>query len=187
MDAEVSGKAFLGVIAYVKGMYGQKELNEIVAKSGAVTEQVFSEKIEMLKWYPYEAFAQLLETMQARFGNGDPNYCRILGTLAGGKDLASTFAVYQSKKNPERFARSCGFIWSAYYRNAGEMVCVSYSHQKAVVRINNFPHMNINHCRVMEGWINVTLTTLGFKVKNYQETQCMCLGGSCHEFVFLTE
>jgi hypothetical protein len=187
MEAEASGKAFLGVIAYIKVQYGTKRLNEIVALSGELTQKLFSDKIELLRWYPYEAFAQFLETIQARISNGDPNYCRILGTLAGEKDLASTFAVYKAQKNPERFVRSCGFLWSSYYRNAGEMVVVSYSPNKTVVRINNFPHMNINHCRVTEGWISTTLPAIGYKVTDYRETQCMCLGGPYHEFVFSTE
>jgi hypothetical protein len=187
MGAEASGKAFLGIIAYLKAKYGTKAFDEIVTRSGELTKKVLSERIELLGWYPYEAFARFLETIQANHGNGDANFCRILGTLAGEKDLEATFAVYKSKKSPERFVRSCGFIWTSYYRNAGEMVAVSYSPQETVIRINNFKQMNINHCRLMEGWISTTLTAMGYKTNRYQETQCMCLGGPYHEFVFSAE
>ena len=49
MGAEASGKAFLGVIAYIKVQYGTKRLNQIIALSGELTQKLFSEKIELLK------------------------------------------------------------------------------------------------------------------------------------------
>lgn len=187
MAAEASGKAFLGVIAYIKAKYGDKVVDEIVATAGESTGELFSEKIALLEWYPYAAFGRLLEAVQARFGKGDPNYCRILGELSGEKDLESTFVVYKSIENPERFIRNCGIIWSRYYRNAGEFVVVSYSPKKTVYHLNDFPEMNVNHCRLLEGWMSTTMKGLGYKVIKIQETQCMHAGAPYHEFVIETE
>lgn len=187
MDMEVSGKAFLGIIAYIKSRYGQAEFDKLVELAGPNTKNVFSEKIGLLGWYPYEALSKLLDAIQIRLGKGDPNICRTIGSVAAEKDMGSTYSIYKSKKNLERLVHSCGFIWLSYYRNAGEMVLISHSPKHTVIRINNFPNMTVNHCRMMEGWISAALTVMGCTIKHSHETHCMSRGDPYHEFAFSAE
>lgn len=180
---EANGKAFLGLIRYIKQKAGQEYLDQILSAAEPATRQVFSKKIMVSDWYPYSTFVSFLATMQSRISNGDPNFFRVVGSIGGRSDMGAIFAIYKRLASFEKLIRSCPSVWSNYYRNAGSMIATEWKPERTVLQICNFPQMSPLHCRLMEGWMVATMEEIGARVLKYEESKCMSKGGPCHEFI----
>src|SRR5687768_13939321 len=53
---EVSGRAFLGIIRYVKEKHSPAELTKAISDAGDATRRAFDRRIQVVDWFPYEAF-----------------------------------------------------------------------------------------------------------------------------------
>jgi hypothetical protein len=180
---QVNGRAFLGLIHHIKTRFGKPMLDEIVADSGPLVREAFSSPIHVLTWYRYEALAAFLEGAERKVGHGDRAYCRTLGVATGKRDLGTILRVYVALASAERLIRSCASIWPSYYRNAGRMEATAWQPDRTVVRIYDFPGMAPAHCRLMEGWMQSTMETIGFRLNpGAGETECPSRGGQYHEF-----
>jgi predicted hydrocarbon binding protein len=185
MTAEASGKAFLGIIRYLKDNGGANLLKEIIDALDDSIKKTFLERIELLEWYPYNDFSQFLNAIKNKLAKNNPKFFYDLGEYTGKRDMETFLSIYTSIQSPERFIRNCKMIWSSYYRNSGEMSLIPSIPDKIIYRIDDFPQMNINHCHLMEGWIATTLNLLGFAILTSEETHCMNSGDPYHEFVFI--
>jgi len=182
---EANGKAFLGMIKYIKTKGGPALLDQILSAADPAAREIFTQKIMVSDWHPYAVFTSFLSTVQARMSNGDPNFFRSVGMVAGRSDLGTIFAIYKRLASQEKLIRSCTTVWSSYYRNAGSMVATEWKPERTIVQISNFPQMSPLHCRLMEGWMAATMEEIGARLLKYEEIKCMSKGASCHEFLYV--
>ncbi len=180
---ETNGKAFLGMITYIKGKGGASLLDQIIGATDPATRQVFAQKIMVSDWHPYPTFISLLTAMHAKLGPSDPNFYRTVGMSSGRTDLGAIFAIYKRLASFEKLIRSCTSVWASYYKNAGSMVATEWKPERTVVQIVNFPQMARLHCQLMEGWMVATMEEIGARIIKWDEVKCMSRGDACHEFV----
>ena len=180
---QVSGRAFLGLIRYIKDSRGAAMLANVIQEAGDAARSVFGAPIRVTAWHPYDAFTAFLVAADKRLGRGDPRFCRELGDAAGRRDLNSIFRVYVALASAERLIRSCEKLWTSYYRNAGRMEAIRWRPDDTVLRIYDFSSMHPAHCRLMEGWMIATMAAIGFRVNDDAlESECTSRGGPYHEF-----
>ena len=185
MEAQANGRAFLGLIRYIKqsrGAQGDLVLTQIVKDAGPRVQAVFAERIRIQSWHPYPAFGDFLRAMERKLSHNDPLFFTKVGGLAGKVDMSSIFRVYLSMASPERLIKSCGKVWESYYKDAGQMVAISATPDKSVVRILDFPQMDPLHCSIMAGWMTATMQSMGLKMNGVEEVKCVHLGDPYHEF-----
>jgi len=185
MGAEVSGRAFLGILKYVKSTRGPDALTAVVAAGNDESRAAFARPIRMMGWYPYPAFVGFLHGLDRTLGKAGQKYtfCRELGDVAGVRDLGTVLRVYRTLSSPERLIRACDKVWLSYYREAGRMEAIAWRPEDTAVRIYDFPDMDPAHCRLMEGWMIATMRAIGFYVNNDAfERKCMSTGDDYHEF-----
>jgi hypothetical protein len=181
VGAEVSGRAFLGLIRHAKDQ--RAYLDRIIEDAGSEARSAFAKRIRQTDWYPYTAYVGLLRALERHLGPGDATFFRTLGSAAGTRDLGSMFRVYAALASPERLIRACGKIWPSYYRNAGRMEAITWTSQDTTLRIFDFAEMDRRHCRLMEGWMIGTMTSIGVRVNDdARETACTSKGAPHHEF-----
>src|SRR5687768_14692339 len=102
MDAEVSGRAFLGIVKYIKSTRGTAALAAVVAAANAETRTAFERPIRVMTWYPYSAFVGFLHGIDHVLGRaGQHSFCRELGDVAGVRDLGTVLRVYRTLSSPE--------------------------------------------------------------------------------------
>jgi len=184
MGAEVSGRAFLGLLKYVKSVRGPEALTAVIAAGNDESRAAFAQSIRVMGWYPYPAFVGFLHGLDSALGKAGEKhaFCRELGDVAGLRDLGTVLRIYRTLSSPERLIRACGKVWSSYYRQAGRMEAVSWTPEDTALRIYDFPEMDPAHCRLMEGWMIATMRAIGFYVNDAFERKCMSTGAPYHEF-----
>jgi hypothetical protein len=180
----VSGRALLGLLAFAKERGGKPAIAEVIATLPPSSAAVLAERTQALKYYPYRVYIDLLHALKRRYGKPNEAFYRRVGASAGERDLGTMFKVYVALASPERLIRSCGRVWSSYYRNAGAMTAVAWDENDTRLRIDGFPAMDRAHCELMEGWMLATMKQIGVIVgPNARETTCAGRGGPHHEFV----
>jgi hypothetical protein len=183
MGAEVSGRAFLGLLQHVRDTHGPDALTRLLQAAGAPTQQVFAERIGKLSWYPYPAFTGFLEAAERTLPPPQPKGAAFqLGAAAGKRDLGTVLRIYVAVASAERLIRACRLVWPSYYRNAGSMEAVRWEPDDTALRILDFPAMHRLHCRMMEGWMIATMESLGFVVADARQIAFMGQGAPHHEF-----
>jgi hypothetical protein len=175
--------AFLGVLKELRSAADPDRVTAALRGWGGAIATVSAERIVRTDWYPYEAFAQLLEGAERDFGDGTGALCRELGIAAAKNDLRGAFAVLKLLASPQHLIGSCERVWPRYYRNAGRMEAVATRPENTVLRIHDFPAMAQAHCRMMEGWMTSAMEVLGATVlPGACERECTSTGGKHHEF-----
>ena len=184
MTPEVSGRALLGLLAFVKERGGKVGIEQVVAALGPAAQPTFGARIQPLAFYPYAAYVELLYVLKSRFGKAnEKTFFRRLGATAGERDLGTMFKIYVALASPERLIRSCSRVWSSYYRNAGTMTAITWDPGDTRLRIEGFAGMDRAHCELMEGWMLQTMAKIGVSVNDdARETVCTAQGGDYHEF-----
>jgi hypothetical protein len=184
MEACVSGRAFLGLISLIKEQEGPQAIEKIIAQSGKLLSSIFSERIRVLSWHPYEPYVEFLCILDRTLGKGDYAFCRQLGKLAGKHDLVSIFKVFTTLASPERFVRNAKKFWDSYFRDAGRLEGISWEPDNTVFRVYDFPRMHPAHCALDEGWFIGSFSAMGFEVHGEKlEVECTHRGGPYHEFL----
>lgn len=185
MNAQANGRAFLGLIRFIKkthGAQGDVVLEQVIKDAGPLAQKVFAERIRVQSWHPYPAFVDFMRAMDRKLGHADPEFFRKVGSLAGQVDINTILRVYLSMASADRLIHSCGKVWESYYKDAGQMVAISTDANNTVVRILDFPEMHPHHCALMVGWMTASLQSIGIKLHSGEETRCMHLGDPYHEF-----
>jgi hypothetical protein len=183
MSAEVSGRAFLGLLLHVRKRHDEAVLARIVNKAGPETQRVFESRIGKLHWYPYSAFTAFLESAERTLPRHPRSVAFELGSHAGERDIGTVLKVYAALASAERLIRSCRLVWPSYYRNAGYMEAVEWRPENTVLRIHDFPDMHRLHCKLMEGWMIATMQSLGFSVgPDARQTKLAGQNSPYHEF-----
>jgi hypothetical protein len=167
----------------LKQQGGEALLQRVVKEAGPQTAGVFASRISKLSWQSYGSFVGLLTSADRVLGKGDLTVAHALGVEAGRQDLGTVLRVYVALSSAERLIRSCSSVWASYYRNAGSMHAITWEPEETVLQIAGFPDMAPAHCRLMEGWMTSTMSTLGFAVlPGACERSCPSRGGDVHEF-----
>lgn len=174
--------AFLGTARFLKRTYGEAVLQAIVEDAGVATQLTFTNRINGLALYSYDAFVGLLHAVDRRLGTGDLSMCRTVGDMAARHDLETLFKAYVVR-DPQEMIRACAPIWGMYNEDAGQMEAIEASPERTVLRIHDFPQMDPAHCRLMEGWMIAAMDIVGVQIlPGAGETECMSDGGRYHEF-----
>lgn len=184
LEPEVRGTAFLGALKFIKVQRQAELLSKQVMESlPPEAQKVCSRKVIAVVDYPYQAFIQLIRTIDKVLGSGSLELCRELGRFAAVSDFDSLRQMMSNfNLKPSDLFRDCNTYWQSYYSRAGEMRTESAEHQCSI-RIHDFEQMDPAHCRLMEGWMAQAMIEAGGSwLREIRETQCMSSGGRFHEF-----
>jgi hypothetical protein len=183
MQPEVSGRAFLGPIKYLRSSYGESAITRLQQQASPELKALLARRIRGSHWFPYALFAEFLQAAQNELAPGDAQFHRELGDAAGKLDISGIFKVYAAIASPERLIRACAKIWPSYYRNTGTMEALTWTPTDTSVCIRDFPEMSPAHCRMMEGWMLRVMQEIGIRIDpGGCETECMSSGGRYHLF-----
>ena len=149
--AELKGTILRGMLRDAKENFpgGIDQLMQGV--DPAIVETHFATNIIHGSWYPYEAFAALLEAYSKAPGFAGPNAFVDLGKRMAERDLTSLLKVYAMVASPLRLAEVPQKVWSQRFRNAG--TCRTEKEETSFrFTITGFPGIHRLHCQLLTGY-----------------------------------
>jgi hypothetical protein len=176
---QVKGLAVRGLLKSVKE--SGWSIPAVIAAMPEAQRAVFARPIVVSAWYPYDAFASLLSTVDQMHGQGDLALCRDLGRTGAVRDLGTTFRIISIMTSVEFVVKRGQVFWSKYC-DTGTMVLEKHREGGFKGRLEGFPGVAHGHCRMIEGWLEGMGTALGAKDMATQQTRCVHQGADCCEF-----
>ena len=149
--AELKGLILRGVFRDAKEMLpgGIDRLMQGVVPT--IRETFFASKIIHGSWYPYEAFAALLEAYSKAPGFAGSDAFVSLGKRMADRDITGLLKVYAMVASPVRLAEVPQNVWAQRFRSAG-----SGSTEKGEssfrFTITGFPGIHRLHCQLLTGY-----------------------------------
>jgi len=116
---EVKGVALRGVLKDAKEHGGVARLMDAIPAEAR--RRYFGETILHSVWYPYAAFASVLEAYDATSGRGSVSALRELGARTAARDQSSLLRVFALFTTPQRVADAGCTVWEQRFRGTGKM------------------------------------------------------------------
>jgi len=116
-----------------------------------IVEAYFATNIIHGSWYPYEAFAALLEAYSNAPGFTGPNAFVDLGKRMAERDINSLLKVYAMVASPSRLADVPPKVWAQRFRNAGSGR-TEKGESSFRFTITGFPGIHRLHCELLTGF-----------------------------------
>ena len=150
--AQIKGMAILGTLRFVKETAGEEHIEELMSFLSPVAQATYARPILAGTWYPYEAYASLLDVVAERLGGGRPDFPATLGRFAAQRDVGTIFKIVATLLSASRTLQAAGRLWSRYC-DTGRFVMTSIESERAEGHIDGFPEITTVHEQLLTGWI----------------------------------
>lgn len=177
--SRIKGFAIRGLLKSLKESGGT--IPAVLAALPPGARAAFDQPIVASAWYPYETFAALGQAIVQVHGTGDPAVVRDFGRRAAARDLGTTFRIISAITSLEFFLNRLQILWSKY-TDAGRMQLAELEANRFLVRLEDFPHIDLTHCVSTEGWIEGMGTAMGARGMQARQTRCVHRGDPLCEF-----
>lgn len=172
---QIKGAAFLGTIKFVKAKGFPGGLEALLADLPAPVRSVFDERIQSLRWYPYEAYAGLLEGVDRKMGRGDLALMPELGRYGAEEDVRGLLKAMVTLFSPERGLTQAGYFWSKHC-DAGVFAATDIAPGRATAELRDFPDVSPAHCHLLVGWLDGIGIALGARDGGVEKSACVHRG-----------
>ena len=176
----IKGFAIRGVLKQVKTA-GGGGIPAVLAALPEGAKGHFARSIVNSNWYPYEAFAGLLEAVDNALGRDDPGLMARFGRTSGREDFGTIFKVIAAIASVEMVLKRGAVFWGQYC-DGGTFEMIDIVPGQGTAKLVNFPTVSARHCRLIEGWIRGIGEAVGAKNISVAQTRCVHKGDSWCEY-----
>ncbi len=187
MAVQISGRALLGAIKYSKVLAGADGPGALFSNLTEGDRQLFAKTIRSGAWYPYSAYAGMLETIKAWPGlEGDSDSLLDFGRWALKHDAGSVLKILSVFSSVEGlvhrgFGSWGGFLWSRHC-DAGEVFLADSGPKTGTMGLRNFPDISPAHCWMISGYLEAMGRIIGASALRMRKTRCVHRGDQCCEY-----
>ncbi len=178
--AKVKGAAIRGVLKYVKSSGLTGGIGSVVAALPVEARTAFEAPILVSHWYPYQAFAALLEELDRRFEH-EKDLFHQYGRWSARQDAGTIFRLVSVFASVERLLPMSTLFWSRHC-DSGRFETTQVQKGGGVGLLRGFPEIHPLHCRLLTGWIEGMVTVVGAGEVHVQHTRCVHRGDELCEF-----
>jgi hypothetical protein len=179
------GNALIVFFKYLKSQpRPELILEQVLTALPPAAAEVCRKKLIAVADYPYQVFAEFLQTVDRVLGKGDLALCRKLGEYSAIQNIRIITEMYHRRPRSEDFVQIGDLFWKSYHPNCGSLKVEDVSLDHFTARIDDFPRMDPAHCRLMEGWFSQAMVEGGgVWIEEVHEVRCASQGDPYHEFV----
>ncbi|MDP3939123.1 MAG: hypothetical protein Q8R92_13445 [Deltaproteobacteria bacterium] len=131
------GVTFQHLVDFVRDRFGANAWLEILGDLKPATREVFTGSLLASCWYPYDAYAEVLDLIVRRHLGGRPEAARDIGANDLEQSLNTVYRFLYRAGSPAFIIRMSSLLWRSYF-NVGRMVVVDSGAEHARVRIEEF-------------------------------------------------
>ena len=131
------GISFRHLSDFVRSRFGEEGWLTVYGDLKPQSREVFSRPLLASAWYPYFAYAELLDIIVQRFFGGNIERAREVGAHDLEKSLNTVYRMLYKAGSPAFLIRMSSLLWRSYF-NVGRMVVEDSGRGFARVRIEGF-------------------------------------------------
>jgi hypothetical protein len=158
--AKIKGMALRGALKYVKESGHPAGIAQVLAALPAEVRPVFDKRILTGDWYPYEAYAALLQVIDRLHGRGDLTKMPELGHFAIRQDSSTVLKVISLFASVQQLIGRSGMFWGRYC-DTGTFTDVESGDRHVAMALRDFPGISPEHCHLLIGWLEGLALSVG--------------------------
>ena len=150
---EVKGTAMAYLPNFVKTKFGDKGLKIWLESINEKAREVYTKGVILPQWYDFKTFAiEPREKVIDIFYSGKTVFAKEMGMFAADYALKGVYRVFVKVASPQSILKRAPAIMGGYYRPS-KMEVIESSKNHGVLRITEFPEIDILHEYLIEGYI----------------------------------
>ena len=169
--ANVKGSALSSRVLWVQLQHGDAGMARLSAQCSPELRHSLETGIAKAKWYPFEQFIELNETIDRLFGKGDLGLIHELARYGADANLTTIYRLFYKVGTTHWILGRAVRLWSAHY-DSGYLEVLTRGPKTAVLRIRGFATPHRVHCMAVAGWAERSIELSGGN--NVVSTEPMC-------------
>ena len=162
-------------VLWINLEHGAGGMARFLAQASPALRATVEAGIEKAKWYPFEQFIEINETLDRLFGNGDLALVRELGRYGADASLTTIYRLFYKVGTAHWILGRAVRLWSAHY-DSGALEVLTRGPRTAVLRIRNFATPHVVHCTAITGWAERAIELSGGTHVRIHEATCRTRG-----------
>ena len=173
--ANVKGSALSSRILWVQLEHGDAGYKRLLHQASPELRSAIEMGINKAKWYSFELFVELNETLDRLFGTGDRALIKPLGRFGADANLKTIYRLFYKIGSVHWILGRAVRLWSAHY-DSGFLEVATRGPKAAVLRIRGFATPHAAHCLSVLGWAERSIELSGGKHPIIEESLCRTRG-----------
>jgi hypothetical protein len=178
--AQIKGTALRGLLKHAKEGGHPGGIAGAVGELPTATRAIFGQKVLASAWYPYEAYADLLEVLAGRT-HESAAHLRELGRWLAMQDAGTTFKVVALFASVETMLQRASLFW-ARHCDTGTFETIDVQKGSGAGVLRDFPDVSPLHCTLMTGWIEGMGEAAGATKATVEKVRCVHRGDTWCEY-----
>lgn len=178
--AQIKGTALRGLLKHAREGGHPGGIPGALAALPAPSRGVFAQRILASGWYPYAAYADLLEALVGSTGDRSA-HLRELGRWLAAQDAGTTFKVVALFASVETMLQRSSLFWTRHC-DAGVFETVDVQKGSGAGVLRDFPDVSPLHCTLLTGWIEGMGEAAGAQRATVEKVRCVHRGDAWCEY-----
>jgi hypothetical protein len=184
---EVKGSAVVVLPKFIEKNFGTKNYNIWLVSLSKEARRVYESKVLITSWFPLkEIFTEPTRKMCDLFYKKNLHGAWEVGRFSAEYSLNEFYKAFIRIATPRALAKRASQIFSTYYRPSS-MKIDDISKNESILKITEFPEMELIVENRILGWIERTLEICGYKNINFNIIQSLCRGDPVSEIAISWE
>lgn len=173
--ANVKGSAVQSRALWVSLNHGDEGLRRLAAEVKPVTREALQTRADKARWYPFEVFVDLNESIDRVFGKGDMALVKELGRFGAEANLTTVYRLFYVIGTVKWIIDRAARLWDLHY-DSGRLIVVRHPGNEVGLRIVGFQTPHRTHCLSVAGWAERSVELSGGKDVKLDEPSCRARG-----------
>ena len=178
--AQIKGTALRGLLKHAKEGGHPGGIAGLLGELPPAARAVFDQRILASGWYPYGAYASLLDVLAARARDRNA-FLHQLGRLLAEQDAGATFKIVALFASVETMLQRSSLFWTRHC-DTGTFETIDVQKGSGAGVLRNFPDVSPLHCTLLTGWIESMAETAGSTRATAEKVQCVHRGDAWCEY-----
>jgi hypothetical protein len=175
---EVKGSAIIVLPKFIESNFGIKNVNVWLESLSEEAKKVYKSKILISSWFPLKTiFSEPTGKMCDLFYKRDLMGAWEVGRFSAEYALKGVYKAYVKVATPQALTKRASQIFGSYYRPSS-MKVDDAGEKRTILKITEFPEMDIIVEMRILGWIEKVLEICGCRNINLNVVKSLCHGDS---------
>jgi hypothetical protein len=178
--AQIKGTALRGLLKHAKEGGHPGGIAGLLDELPPAAREVFDRRILASGWYPYLAYAELLNALTARASDRGA-FLHQLGRQLAKQDAGTTFKVVALFASVETMLQRSSLFWTRHC-DTGTFETIDVQKGSGAGVLRDFPDVSPLHCTLLGGWIESMAETAGASKATTEKVRCVHRGDAWCEY-----
>jgi hypothetical protein len=174
--ANVKGSALSSRLLWVRLNQGEQGIERLAGEVSAELAELLNRGAVMSKWYAFDLFVELNETIDRVFGKGDLALVKKLGRHGADANLTTIYRLFYKVGTVKWILARASRLWGMHY-DSGYLEINALPGKEVEARIIDFETPHRVHCLSVQGWAERSVELSGGKEVILEELSCRAAGG----------